>query len=425
VLRNRSHFLPFGCCKLINSYTHGVIVQVVEIIFWASVIITIYVYAGYPVLMSLLAKIIRRPVQTAEIEPSVTMILSAYNEEKEIAQKIENSLALDYPAGKFEMIVVSDSSTDATDEIIQRYADRGVKYLRQEPQQGKTSALNWAVPQASGELIFFTDANAMMEPDALRKLVRNFADEKVGYVCGHARYRNRDESLVGDNESTYWDYETKLRADENTTGNIVGSDGAIYMLRKELFTPLQKSDINDFVNPLQVIAKGYRGVFEAEAVCYENVGVTHDEEFRRKVRIVNRSLNGFFRVKSVMNPFKTGSFAFKIISHKLLRWFVPVFMLSAFIANLALWGSTWYYSSLLIGQLVFYLTAFIGYEITQSEKVTSGGLLAKILHITFFFSMVNLASLLGIWRYLKGDVQVTWQPERANVKATETSNDGN
>lgn len=386
-----------------------------ELLFWISFILLLYVYIGYPFLVFFLSLFIDKKVNKKDIEPKVSMVIAAYNEEKEIAAKIENSLGLEYPKDKLEIIVISDASTDKTDEIVKSYKSRGIKYLRQEEQQGKTAALNRAVPEAGGELLFFTDANAMMKPDALKKLVRNFADESVGYVCGLSLYGNRDDSLVGGNESSYWDYETKIRTAENKLGSIVGSDGAIYMLRKELYTPLRKSDINDFVNPLQVISRNYRGVFESEAICFENAGVEHGEEFRRKVRIVNRSLNGLFRVKKVLNPFKYGFFSVEIISHKLLRWFSPVFMVLMFVTNYLIANKGYFLKLIFLMQFFLYSFALIGYFVSLLTKKREGNMLLNIFHIPFYFIMVNVASVLGILKFITGEVQVTWQPERSNV----------
>ncbi|MFQ5750685.1 MAG: glycosyltransferase family 2 protein [bacterium] len=344
-----------------------------------------------------------------DITPPVTLIISAYNEEKIIASKIENALSLDYPKERFEIIVVSDCSTDKTDEIVRKYLSLDVKLLRQNERYGKTEGINKAVHNASGDIIIFSDANAIYEKNAIRELVRNFNDQTIGCVTGEARYIERWKTSSERSESLYWKYEIFLKTLESDIGSMVGGDGAIYAIRKELFEELQPSDINDFVNPLQIIVKGFRGVYEPEAVCYEETADSLLKEFKRKRRIINRSWNGLFRVKEVLNPLKVGFFAIEIISHKLLRWLIPFFLLSLFFANLGLVGprhAILYTVSLLL-QCAFYLLSYLGY--LRKDQTSF------IFYMPYYFCLVNTASMIGIIQYFMGSVITVWSPERGNV----------
>jgi len=224
--------------------------------------VPVYVYIGYPALLMLLNRIIAaKKVDRAPIEPEVTLLVSCYNEVQVVRSKIENSLSIDYPSEKFEVIFISDGSDDGTDEIIEEYAGQGIKLIRQEGRQGKTSALNLAVPAARGEIIVFSDANAMYQNDAIRKLVRNFNDPAVGYTVGAALYSDSDENSASSSENAYWQYEIVLKTMESDLHSVVGGDGAIYAIRRSLYETLDAKDINDFVNPLQIVAKGFQNYF--------------------------------------------------------------------------------------------------------------------------------------------------------------------
>ena len=230
-----------------------------------------------------------------ETERTVTLIISARNEERVIFQKIENSLTLDTLRPPLHHCGVRQS-TDGTEAIVEGFQDSGVRLLRTQERHGKTSGLNVAVTMIESDVVVFSDANAMYHPSVLRKLVRHFKDPHVGYVVGLAKYQNRAGSAAGHSEETYWDLETQIKHWESSLSSVVGVDGAIYAIRRELYEPLEESDINDFVNPLQIVAKGYRGVYDAEAVCFESVAGEFGREYGRKVRIVNRAFNGFLRV---------------------------------------------------------------------------------------------------------------------------------
>jgi cellulose synthase/poly-beta-1,6-N-acetylglucosamine synthase-like glycosyltransferase len=380
-------------------------------VFWVSFGLLVYVYFGYPLALTLFAAFSNTEQDSADgPRPPVTLLISAYNESQVIAAKLDNALALDYPRARLEILVISDASDDGTDEIVQRYVQSGVRLLRQQPRMGKTAGLNLGVAQASGQILVFSDANALYQPDAIRHLVRHFSNPKVGYVVGNARYsKHETESSSAESEGLYWRFETYLKKKESQFGSVVGGDGAIYAIRRELYTPLLPTDINDFLNPLQIIARGYRGVFESEAICYEEAAEQFIQEFRRKVRIISRSLNALRRVPAVLNPFKNSRHWFLLVSHKLLRWLAPFFMILLFISSLALWRSP-IYRPLWFLQVIFYLIALLGWVWEPKNKF------GKPFSLTFYFCMVNLASLIGCVKCLRGDLSGKWAPPRQKLQ---------
>ena len=314
-----------------------------------SLVTIFYVYVGYPIILQLLSILLNtKPARQDDmLIPDVSLIISCYNEVDVVKEKIENSLAIDYPRDKLKIIIVSDGSDDGTEEIAQEYSTQGIVLIRQEGRLGKTSAINMAMEQVTSEVVVFSDANAMYQPDAIKKLVRNFADETVGYVVGAALYTDGKTSAAAASEDIYWRYEIKLKTLESKLHSVVGGDGAIYAIRRNLFIALDAKDINDFVNPLQIIAQGYRGVFDHEANCLEETAGDFSKEAKRKQRIVNRSFRGLMKVKEVMNPFKFGFFSFEVISHKLLRWLIPVFIVCFAFGSLFL-----SYANILVFQII-------------------------------------------------------------------------
>ncbi len=378
-----------------------------ETLFWGSVLLIFYVYLGYPLLLLVMHMLFRsEPVRKQDIEPDVTLIISAYNEEDVIARKLENSLALDYPAEKLEILVISDCSDDRTDEIVASFADRGVKLLRMPERGGKTVGLNAAVPQAKGEIIIFSDANAMYDRNVVRAIVRNFADERVGAVTCESRYEIEEGDTSTESENLYWRYELALKRLESELGSLVGGDGAIYAIRKALYRRMKPSDLSDFVNPLQIVSQGFRNVYEPEAFSFEKGGESFEKEFRRKVRIVNRAWRGMMSMRHVLNPFRYGFFAIQAISHKLLRWLVPAFMVVAFVSNISLLGEHIFYKFTFTLQVLFYLLAVVGWLQSRREEI------ARMFYIPYYFCLVNWASLKGIIENYTGRTYTVWNTVR-------------
>lgn len=381
-----------------------------EIAFWTLAGVIAYVYAGYPLLLWLLHAIgMGRRVAIADpavgSEPAVTLIVSAYNEVDVIADKIRNSLALDYPQNKLEIIVISDASDDGTDEAVTGFALSNVKLLRMEGRGGKTVGLNAALKIATGEIVVFSDANAMYEARSLRNMVRNFSDPHVGAVVGESTYSDA-QGNAQENEGLYWKYEIGIKRLETQLGSVVGGDGAIYAIRKRLYRDMRADALSDFVNPMQIVMSGHRCIYEPQARSVEEAADNLQKEFKRKVRIVNRAWRALWTMPVMLNPFKYGFFALEVISHKLLRWLIPVFLVGFAIATVLTVGLGGFYAFAFWSQVVLYLCALIGYFLRDSNTMP------KFLAVPYYFCLVNYASARGIIEAYRGKTYTTWNTPR-------------
>jgi len=386
----------------------GIAAKMLEFVFWILVLLVGYVYFGYPALLFVMARGARNEPDYSESElPHVTLLISAFNEEDCIVEKLGNSLLLDYPKELLEIIVISDASDDRTDDIVHAYADRGVKLLRMEDRGGKTLGLNAGVAKAQGGVIVFSDANAMYQDDAIQALVAPYTDETVGAVIGESTYIEPDDDS-GRSESLYWRYETAIKRYESELGSVVGGDGAIYSVRKELFRPMTADALSDFVNPLQVVEQDKRCIYEPRAVSVEEVAGSFDKEFKRKVRIVNRAWRALWRLRSMLNPFRHGVFSLKLWSHKVLRWLVPYMLGAVLVLNLILVTDSPVYLATLVLQLVFYGLAVIGFLNRRRAEQPA------LLHIPFYFCLVNFACAMGLVEGMLGKSYVTWTTARTD-----------
>ncbi|WP_261977604.1 glycosyltransferase [Marinobacter sp. F3R11] len=378
--------------------------------------VPIYVYIGYPALLWLLTRGLPDIThRRGDQKPSVALVISCYNEEGVIREKLKNALELDYPEDLLQIIVVSDGSDDGTDEAVKEFEDKGITLIRQEGRLGKTMGINLAMEQINADITVFSDANAMYASDAISKLVRNFADPDVGYAVGAALYTDGDEGASARNENLYWRYELAIKSMESRLHSVVGGDGAIYAIRTRLWEPLQQQDINDFVNPLQIIAKGYRGVFDADARCFEETAGDFDREVARKERIVNRSIRGLMRVGQVMNPTKSGVFAFEVISHKLLRWLIPIFLLAGVAGSIVLaFAGFCLFQIITAGSVLLLALTLLGHLSSDRNKLPAW------IATPYYFVMVNGYAVRGIVRAAQGRTQVTWN----SARNTETENTG-
>jgi len=306
-----------------------------EAMFWSLLLAVGYVYIGYPFLLAIVT-IGRRHRPAGHPSPDVTLFIPAYNEATVIRAKIENSLALAYPRGNLQILVASDSSTDDTVHIAAEFRNNGV-VLRQAPhRQGKNALINTYLPQCTGQIVVFTDANSSLGEDAIRNLVRHFGDEKIGCVVGHLKYTN-EQTSVGMGESLYFRYEALLKQLESSLGAVVTGTGAIYAMRKSLAVPLDTDIPNDLAHPVQVAAQGYKVLFDRNAVAYEAATSSAREEFERRTRIVTRGLTAFIRYTGRYRML-TGWHGFCFLSHKLLRWLIPFILIALLLTSLFLDG---------------------------------------------------------------------------------------
>jgi cellulose synthase/poly-beta-1,6-N-acetylglucosamine synthase-like glycosyltransferase len=380
-------------------------------VFWACAVVVVYVYFGFPLLLGFVALVAPRISRKDEnFRPRVSLLISAYNEAPIIREKIENSLRLSYPGSLFEVLVVSDCSSDATDEIAREYAGRGVRLIRQSERLGKAAGLNLAVPYAQGDIAVFSDANAMYQPDVIEKFVRHFVDPRVGYVVGNARYiEKKGCSQSSESEGLYWKLETWLKRKESEFESVVGGDGAIYAIRRELYTPLLPTDINDFLNPLQIVDLGYRGLFDPQVICYEETADSFAQEFRRKVRIVSRAFNAVLRAPGVLNPIRNPRHWWLLLSHKVLRWLAPFFLLGMILASLVRSAAPFFGWAAGV-QITFYLLALAGWVLQNRQNVP------RPLSIAFYFCVVNVASFIGCIKCFRGSLSGTWIPHRVDAQ---------
>jgi cellulose synthase/poly-beta-1,6-N-acetylglucosamine synthase-like glycosyltransferase len=378
----------------------------------ASVALLVYVYGLYPALLRLIV-LVRgaRAVRRQKITPPVSLVISAFNEAADIRAKLDNALALDYPRRAVEIVVISDASSDGTDDIVRAYADRGVKLLRQPERHGKTAGLNRFVPTLSGDIVVFSDANAMYERDALRKLVRNFADPDVGCVTGEARYLPIGHAAADVGERVYWNYEIHIKRLETAVGSMVGGDGAIYAIRRHLWRELPDNAINDFLNPLQIVAAGWRAVYEPEAICYEETAGGIGVEYRRRVRIVSRSWRAVFQARATLNPLRVGLFAWCLTSHKLLRWLSPAFAAGAAIALLVLLADVVARRPVISAAAA--VTAALCLAGTKAGRRQAA--------VLAYFVAIASASAVGVLKGSLGRVSGIWTPPRGFETAPQTA----
>jgi cellulose synthase/poly-beta-1,6-N-acetylglucosamine synthase-like glycosyltransferase len=375
-------------------------------IFWAAIGILIYIYLGYPLLVFLLGGICRREVRKSDQCPHVSIVIAAFNEETHIRQTVENKLRLEYPEDRLEILVVSDGSTDGTDSIVRNFDSRRIRLFRQEPRQGKTAALNMAVQEAKGDIVVFSDANSIYSTDALKNLVANFSDDSVGYVTGKLIYGRPGGSKIGDGCTKYMRYENLLREYETRIGSIVGVNGGIDAVRKTLYEPMNPEQIPDFILPLKVVEKGFRVVYDPDAVLMEDALKGSSDEYSMRVRVALRALNAIKDMYHLMNPFRYRFFAWQFFSHKTLRYLAFLFLVIAYASNLVLLKREGIYLAAFVAQTLLYLFALAGW-FTEMAKKESG-----MFYLPFYFCLLNVASAEAFVKMLQGRRQVIWNPRK-------------
>jgi len=381
--------------------------MILTLAFWVCVVLLVYVYVGYPLLCWCLGSLLRRDPRGRALAdddlPRVSIVTVAFNEAESIAATLENKLSQDYPADRLEILVVSDGSTDETDSIVGAFADRGVRLVRQEPRAGKTSGLNLVLPQTSGAIVAFADANSMWAPDALRHLVEPLMDPQVGYVTGRMLYRAPDGSLAGEGCSAYMRYENQLRRWETRIGSIVGVDGGIDAVRRELYEPMRPDQLPDFVLPLAVREKGFRVVYAPRARLHEDALQSVEDEFRMRVRVALRAWCALKDKAALLNPLRFGWFSWQLASHKLLRYLAPFFQAGALVTALLLLGSGGFWRLVVAAQAVFYALVVAGH-------FWRGRVRSPLVAFPYYLTLINIASLVAFVAFLQGKKQVVWNP---------------
>jgi cellulose synthase/poly-beta-1,6-N-acetylglucosamine synthase-like glycosyltransferase len=388
------------------------------ILFWSAAALIIYTYILFPVVVFLRGRLVRRPYRAAEIEPRVSMIIAAHNEAGGIGAKLDNLLSLDYPREQLEVLIASDGSNDGTDAIVRSYAGQGVRLLSL-PRQGKAPALNAAVAVATGDILVFSDANSMYSPDAIRALVRPFADAEVGGVAGNQVYlpKSATSGASADGERGYWAFDRKLKQSQSTAGNAISATGAIYAIRRSLFQGVPTGVTDDFATSTSVIVQGHRLVFTPDAIAYEPAAEKSGVEFGRKTRVITRGLRGVLLRRELLNPFRYGFYAFQLFSHKVLRRLVVFPLLLLLLVSPLLWSRGVLYKLATFGQAVFYSCGLVGWLFGGTRI---GRL--KIFSIPFFFCMVNAASLIATLNIVRGRRIDLWEPQRQETAPVTNGN---
>jgi len=384
-------------------------------LFIFAITLILFIYAGYPALMFAISRLSPRPVIRADIQPRVSLIIAARNERRDIAAKLENALALDYPKYLLQIIVASDCSDDGTDEIVRGFADRGVILSRQNAREGKTRAQHRAALVSNGEVLVFSDATTRLEPDTLRKLTRPFADPSVGCVAGRLVYNSGKSQAVSKGCRSYWDYERLLKSWESDAGSLVGVSGCLYAVRRSCYSKLANDMIDDFVIALEMQLQGLRTIYEPEAVCGESASNRRRDEFRMRVRVIEQTMNALHRYGRLLDARRHGMFMFQIFCHKTLRYSAPLPLALAFIANSLALGAGHFYQCAFFAQLLFYFAAGAGWFGDRS------GVRLGPLALPYYFILVNAAAPVAFMKFMRGEAHVVWEPLRDSPQAESAS----
>ena len=368
--------------------------------------IIFYSYFGYPltlIFFSIFSK--SRVLKDDSFLPEVSFLIAAYNEEETIADKIKNSLEIDYPKEKLEIVVVSDGSTDKTDEIVKSFEASGIRLFRVEGRVGKTEARNQAVLAMRREIIVFSDATAVYKKDAIRKLVRNFADQSVGMVSGNLTYFEKGQGSMGLATKLYWNYEKTIKKAQSKLYTLTGAIGCINAFRRKLYHVLPPNIIEDFTEPLMIVAQDYRIVYEEEAISYERTTQRPSQEFHMRVRVIRGGMKGFIYAFRRLNFKKHNFVLFQLFGHKVLRWLMPVFLILLFLVNLLsfIFDNNLATNYLMLAQSICYSIAFLG------MLWKPPGIIGKVFSIPTYFVIVNAASLKALYLTLTTDLEATWE----------------
>jgi cellulose synthase/poly-beta-1,6-N-acetylglucosamine synthase-like glycosyltransferase len=365
----------------------------------------VYVYIGYPLLLALLSAFFRRPRPETGHTPSISVLIAAYNEEAAIRRKIEQTLALEYPPTKMEILVVSDGSTDCTDEIVKSFSDPRVRLLRVEGRRGKTIAQNQGVRQCNGDVVVFSDATAIYHPKVLLYLAAHYQDPKVGAVSGRYKYFDpEDASPTALGSVAFWNYENMIKLMQSRIGTLTGCSGCIYSVRRSNYVPLPAEACSDLVEPLSIVRNGYRVAFEDRALAYEETTKDATQEFKMRVRVGTRGMRGVLSVPDLLLPWQHPWTAFQLVSHKILRWMVPLFLLGLLVgtaANVRVPA----FRLLFVLQVLFYAVGLLSLVFPVHRRW-------KVLGIPLFFCTLNAAAFVSMLEVWRGQKFTTWETVR-------------
>ncbi len=382
-----------------------------EFIFWLSLFIVFYTFAGYALVLCILVRIRRllkgeRAIPSLNQDlPTLTLIIAAYNEEKIITEKIQNTLALSYPESKLTLLFVTDGSSDRTPDIISEYS--AIKLMHTPARSGKIEAIHRAMHEVDSEVVVFTDANTFLNIDALLLIARHYADPTIGAVSGEKRVIQDELSDATAGEGFYWKYESALKKWDSELYSVVGAAGELFSVRRSLYKPVESDTIlDDFMISMLIAQQGYRIVYEPTAYASEVSSDNIHEELKRKIRIAAGGIQSILRLKKLLNPFDFPLLSFQYISHRVLRWTVtPFLLILAFLLNIVIVVNAggFIYILLMAGQVLFYLLAFSGWML-EKRKIK-----IKALFVPYYFCMMNYAVIAGINRYFRGRQSAVWE----------------
>lgn len=376
----------------------------IESVFWITLGTIIYALVGYPLLTLVLAMIVRKQVNKQPITPCVSFLIAAYNEEKVIAEKIKQTLELDYPREQLEIIVVSDGSTDRTDQIVASFQDHGVRLHRGE-KQGKTGALNEAVKTATGEILIFSDATGVYSRQAVREIVANFNDPTVGCVTGRVAYRY-GEGMTSKGFKGYQKFAVAVRRAESRFGSQTSVSGSIHALRRSLYRRSDPAFSLDVIDAVHTVVQNYRVVYEDQAVSWEESRNNWKDEFRCRVRMSVRGTSMIPYIIAKLVWAKKFGYAFQMVSHKILRWWLWAMLVILFIANSMLVCKSLVYATFMGAQVLFYVTALVGLVAGKNQ------IRLPVVSSVFFFVLANTAMAVGSFKALWGRRMPSWEPVR-------------
>jgi len=379
-----------------------------KVLLWMSLAAILWPHIGYPIFLYVLARLRPSSARQEDIEPTVSVIIAAHNEERVIAAKVGATLELDYPAEKLDVIVAADGCTDATCEIAAELGDPRVRVLDLRDRNGKTAAQNAAAAAAGGEILVFTDATTEVPEGAIRGLVSYFADDSVGCAGAALEYVSRAGTAVGSGGEKYWDYEKSIKRLESRVNSLIGVSGCLYAVRASAYQPIDADLTSDFVIASDVAAQGKRVIYAEDVVAQEDTNERSDDEFRMRVRVIVQSIHALVRKRAMLNPFRGGFFAFQLFSHKVLRYLTPLFLVAAMLLNIAIVaaGGSPFYILLLAAQAAAYAAAAFQY------LLLGFGVRTRLLFLPFYFLHANIAALWALIAYLKGERAITWTPIR-------------
>jgi cellulose synthase/poly-beta-1,6-N-acetylglucosamine synthase-like glycosyltransferase len=388
--------------------------MILKLLFWLFLIILIYTYTGYPLLLLVITRIRKfmEPVnkkQASFFEPNVCLFVTAFNEKDFIRQKVENSLQLDYPKEKVQYLWITDGSDDGTPDLLKEYPNTEVYH--QPERRGKMHAMNRGMKFVKAPIVIFSDTNTILNRGAIRAMTACFSDPQTGCVAGEKRIvEHTADMAAAAGEGLYWKYESWVKQMDAELNSAVGAVGELFAIRRELFQEVEPDTIlDDFIISLRIAQKGYKIAYTPNAYAEESASLNVEEELKRKIRIAAGGIQSLFRLKILLNPFRYGVLTWQYFSHKVLRWTlapVSLFLLLPVNAIIVLKGDGIFYSIFLYLQLISYLLAFVGW------KLENRMLRLKVLFIPYYFVSINYASVLGVFRYIRGKQSVQWEKSK-------------